>query len=239
MEPLETVTLATFEFDQTTQMWGLPCCFTGKQPKFKDVTYFPNCVTSLNIESRLRELMKNIDETYKKYGAPACPFTLVPFILLGFGLYTTFDFGHDITHEINVPKYLLYYGGSFGLFFIWFLLGCCLNSMKSKKVKALMNQCNQTIHPMGLKVEWNYDEISSQDALQVKMSIPLRQVYCMQRNIPFESPVTTNTVVQIQPPINDAPPSYSTLFNPSNSNPVTLNINPPNYEFSSSTSDNK
>ena len=246
MEPLETVTLASFEFDQTTQLWGLPFCFTGKQPKFKDVTYFPNHLSSLNIEFGLRELMKNIDQVYKKYGAPACPFTLVPFILLGFGLYSTFDYGHDITHEVNVLKYVGTFGGSFGMFTIWFLIGCFLNSKKEKKVRELMYHYNQIIHPMGLKVEWNYAQISRRNsndpvinlALQVNMLITLRQVYCMQRNIPFESPLislpplpTETAVVQIQPQINDAPPSYSALFNPSNPNPVTLNLDPPKYDF--------
>ena len=245
---MEFVTLTQFELDQTRQLCGLPFCCPGKQPKFKEdsfnISHLVSHSGSQGLDVMLKELMVKIEGTYKKYGLPYFPLVLVPFILLGLGLYQMFHFGDDITHQFYVTRYAIFFGGSAGMFLLLSLLSCYLNSRRSKKVETLIQQYNKKVYPMGFKVEWNYDQIrrrNSDDpvvplALQVKMLVYMRQMYCQQRGIPFVHPSlpseSPTTVVPIppSPAIDDAPPPYSAIYDPSKPHPVTLNLNPPKYD---------
>ena len=82
MNITNNITITTFHLDMESNHCGCPGCCPGKQPKFKDISFFPSQLSE--IENELRKLFEDVKEVYHETGFPPDPcvyFNFLPCLL--------------------------------------------------------------------------------------------------------------------------------------------------------------
>ena len=78
MNITNNITITTFHLDMESNHCGCPGCCPGKQPKFKDISFFPSQLSE--IENELRKLFEDFKEVYHETGFPPDPCVYLNFL---------------------------------------------------------------------------------------------------------------------------------------------------------------